>query len=67
MPVIFDSTSWLGEALAVVLQFVGENWATEQCLLRVQFLAKSLSGEAIARELISIILLSTFYSTDLSK
>ena len=60
--VIFDGTSWLGKALAVVLRFIGENWTIEQRLLRVQLLAKSLSGQEIARELISV--LSTSYSID---
>ena len=43
--VIFDGTSRLGEALAVVLRSIGENWTIER-LLRVQLLAKSLSGQA---------------------
>ena len=58
--VIFDGTSRLGEALAVVVRFVSDDWTIEQRLLRVQLLAKSLSGEEIAREIISI--LSTSYS-----
>ena len=58
--VIFDGTSRLGEALAVVLRFISDDWTIEQRLVRVQLLAKSLSGEEIAREIISI--LSTFYS-----
>ena len=62
--VIFDGTSRLGKALAVVLRFIGENWTIEQRLLRVQLLAKSLSGQEIARELISV--LSTSYSVDSS-
>ena len=56
--VIFDGTSRLGEALAVVVRFVSDDWTIEQRLLRVQLLAKSLS--VIAREIISI--LSTSYS-----
>lgn len=62
---IFDGTFRLGEALAIVLRFVGENWIIEQHLVRVQLLAKSMSGEEIARELISV--LSTSYSIDSSK
>ena len=45
---IFDGTSRLGEALAIVLRFVGENWIIEQRLVRIQLLAKSMSGEEIA-------------------
>ena len=58
--VIFDGTSRLGEALAIVLRFVSDDWILEQRLVRMQLLAKSLMGEEIARELIHI--LSTDYS-----
>ena len=57
--VIFDGTTRLGEALAIVLRFVSENWTVEQRLVRLQLLAKSLTGEEIARELIHV--LSTDY------
>ena len=33
--VIFDGTSGLGEALAVVVRFVSDDWTIEQRLLRV--------------------------------
>ena len=46
----------MGEALVTVLHFVDEEkWVIKQCLVRLQLLAKSLSGEEIARELISIL------------
>jgi len=57
--VIFDGTSRLGQALTLVLRFIGVDWTIEQRLVRVQLLAKSLSGEEIAREIISV--LSTAY------
>lgn len=53
--VIFDGTSRLGEALAVVLRFVGVDWTIEQCLVHVQLFAKSFLGEEIAREIISVL------------
>ncbi len=53
-------TTCLGEALAIVLRYVSDEWTLEQHLIRMQFLAKSLKGEEIARELIHI--LSTQYS-----
>ena len=58
--VIFDGTTRLGEALAIVVRFVSDQWTIEQRLVRLQMLAKSLSGEEIARELISV--LSVTYS-----
>jgi hypothetical protein len=58
--IIFDGTSRVGEALAILLQFVDAEWCVQQRLVRVQMLAKSLSGEELARELISV--LSVTYS-----
>ena len=47
-------TSRLGEALAILLHFVGDDYSLQQCLVRVQMLSKSLTGEEIARELITV-------------
>jgi len=52
--VVYDGTTRLGEALAIILRFVSSGWKIEQRLVRVQMLSQSLSGEEIARELISI-------------
>lgn len=51
--VILDGTTHLGEAMAIVLRFVSEYWETQQRLVRLQMLAKSMIGEEITRELIS--------------
>lgn len=53
--VIFDGTTRLGEAMAIVLRFVSDAWEIEQRLVRVQLLSKSLTGEEIARELIHVL------------
>ena len=54
--VILECTTWMGETLAVVLRFVdNEQWVIQQRLVRLQLLAKSLSGEEIACELIGIL------------
>ena len=53
--VIFDGTTRLGEALAIVIQFISDDWTPEQRLVRMQLLAKSLTGEEIARELIHVL------------
>ena len=63
--VIFDGTSRLGEALSVVVRFVRVDWTIQQRLVCVQLLAKSLSGEEIAREIITI--LSTSYNIESSR
>ena len=58
--VIFDGTSRLGEALAVILHFVDRSTLKiHQRLVRMQLLAKSLTGEQVERELLSV--LSTEY------
>ena len=57
--VVFDGTTRLGEALAIIVRFVSESWTIEQRLIRIQLLSKSMSGEEIAREL--VLVLSTNY------
>ena len=57
---IFDGTSRLGEALAIILRFVDRSsLKIHQRLVRMQLLVKSLTGEEVARELLSA--LSTEY------
>jgi len=53
--VIFDGTTRLGEALAVVLRFINDDFTIQQRLIRLQLLAKSLCGEEIARELVTVL------------
>ena len=45
----------LGEALAVVVRFISNEITIEQRLVKLQMLAKSMKGEEIARELISVL------------
>lgn len=52
--VIFDGTTHLGEATAVVLWFLNYGWDTQQQLVRLMLLAKSLTGVEVARDLIII-------------
>ncbi len=54
LSVIFDGTSRLGEVLAVVVRFMSD-WTIQQRLVRLEFLMKSMSGEEVARELISVL------------
>ena len=49
----------------MVIRFVGDNWKIEQRHIHLQLLAKSLTGEEIAREIISA--LSTSYSIESSR
>ena len=58
--VIFDGTTHLGEALAIVFLFISPKWTTEQHFMRMQLLSQSLKGEEVAQEIIHV--LSTNYS-----
>lgn len=58
--VVFDGTSRLGEALAIVVRYCsGSGWTIKQKLVCLSMLAKSLCGEEAAREILTIL------STDL--
>ena len=52
--VIFDGTTRLGEAFAVMLRFISDK-QLKQRLIKFQILTKSMTGEEIAREVISIL------------
>ena len=51
---IFDGTTRLGEAFAIVLRFISHS-KIKQRLIKFQILVKTMTGEEIARELISIL------------
>ena len=57
--VIFDGTTHVCEAFVVVLRYV-DDWVIKQKVCRMMLLAKSLTGEEVARQLI------TCLSTELS-
>ena len=61
--IIFYGTTRLGEALAVVIQFVAE-WKIEQHLIRLQLLTKSMTEEEIDRELVSVLSVEYSISVD---
>ena len=46
--VIFDGTTRLGEALAIVVRFITADWEIKQRLVCLQLIAKSLKGEELA-------------------
>ena len=51
--IIFDGTCHLGEALCIVIRYITDDLSIEQRLVALKMLQKSLTGEEIARELIS--------------
>ena len=46
--VIFDGSTRLGEALAIVVRFVDDEWNVQQRLIRLQVLGKSLKANELA-------------------
>ena len=56
--VVFDGTTRLGEVLAIILRFIDEDGMIQQRLVRMKFLLKSMAGEEVARELISVLSVS---------
>ena len=49
---IFDGSARLGEALAIIVRFVHNQWNVQQRLVRLQVLVKSLKAEELAQCLI---------------
>ena len=50
--VIFDGTTHVCEATVIVLRFVDDDWCIKQRVAQIMLLAKSMSAEELARELI---------------
>ena len=53
--IVFDGTTHMGEAMAVVLRYVDSDWQIQQRLARLMLLAKSMTGEEVARDLIVVL------------
>ena len=51
--IIYDGTTHIAEALAVLIRYVDDEWKIHQCVVRLMLLAKSPTGEEVARQLIS--------------
>ena len=64
LSVIFDGTTRFGEAMAVIVHFVDDDWCIQQRLLCLQLLTKSLTGEEVARELINCLLVKYSISSE---
>ena len=51
-PVIFDGSTRLGEALAIIVRFIDKDWNIQQRLLKLEILAKSMNAEELGQRLI---------------
>lgn len=56
--VVFVGTTRLGEVLALILRFIYGDGMIQQHLVHMKFLLKSMAGEEVARELISVLTVS---------
>ena len=52
---VFDGTTRLGEAFAIVLRFISEGKIVQR-LIKLQMLAKPMNADELAREVISVLL-----------
>ena len=52
--IVFDGTTREGEALAIVVRFV-RSWKIEQRLVRLLLLAKPVTGDELAREILTVL------------
>ena len=52
LSVIFDGTTRLGEAMAIVVRYIDDEWSIQQRLIRLKLLQKSMTGEEIAQVVI---------------
>ena len=52
---IFNATARLGEALAIIVRFITDEWEIKLRLLCLQLTAKSLKGEELARDIITVL------------
>ena len=48
--VIFDGTTHICEAFAIVVRFISDSWTIEHRLIKIQLLAKCLIGQEVARK-----------------
>ena len=50
--IVFDGTTQVCEALVIVVRFLDDDWCIQQRVARLMLVAKSMSGEELARQLI---------------
>ena len=53
--IIFDGTTHVCEAMVVVLRYVSSDWVIKQKVCRLMLLAKSMYGEEVARQIITVL------------
>ena len=56
--VIFDGTTHVAEAMAIVVRYISSDWRITQRLVRALLVTKTMCGEEVARELIATLSIS---------
>ena len=62
--VIFDGSSRLGEALAIVVRFIDNQWLIQQRLVKLEVLEKSMNAEELAQHLIQCLAVECMFHPD---
>ena len=55
LSIIFDGTTHVCEAFVVILRYLTDDWELKQCVGRLKLLAKIMTGEEIAQQIIVIL------------
>ena len=55
LSIIFDGTTHVCEAFVVVLRYLTDDWELKQCLGWLKLLAKKMTGDEIAQQIIVIV------------
>ena len=55
LSIIFDGTTHVCEAFVVVLRYLTDNWELKQCVGQLKLLAKTMTEEEIAQQIIVIL------------
>ena len=63
--IIFDGTARLGEALAIVVRYVQQDFRPSQRLLRLEVLAKPLKGNELAQRLMTCMAVNNSFKPDM--
>ena len=53
--IIFDGTTHVCEAMVIVVRYVTDDWLINQRVCRLMLLAKSMTGEEVARQIIMVL------------
>ena len=55
LSIIFDGTTHVCEAFVIVLRYLTDDWELKQCVGQLKLLAKSMTGEEVAQQIIVVL------------